>query len=101
LGFVDDAFLHELAEGVLGCNYPSPVRMLSHSEEIIAYYLHKELSGGHPLTGKMDLFAVEGATAGITYTFNSLREKSADRTGRYNRDRNANLRPLYRYSPAK
>ena len=48
--------------------------MLTHSEEIVARYLHKELSGGHPLAGKLDLFAVEGATAGITYIFNSLRE---------------------------
>src|SRR5271167_4337866 len=28
LGFSDGDFLLELVEGVLGCNYPSPVRML-------------------------------------------------------------------------
>jgi aspartate 4-decarboxylase len=39
LRFFDDAFLHELAEGVLGCNYPSLVRMLVHAEEIVGQYL--------------------------------------------------------------
>jgi aspartate 4-decarboxylase len=32
------------------------------------------MSGGRPLAGEIDLFAVEGATAGITYLFNSLRQ---------------------------
>jgi aspartate 4-decarboxylase len=76
LGFSDERFLQEFVEGVLGCNYPSPVRMLTHTEEIVAHYLRKEMGGGRPLTGKIDLFAVEGATAGITYIFNSLRENA-------------------------
>src|SRR6516164_2447596 len=74
LGFSDEGLLHELVEGVNGCNYPSPVRMLSHTEKIVEYYLRKEMGGARPLAGKIDLFAVEGATAGITYIFNSLRE---------------------------
>lgn len=73
LGFSDSVFLHELVEGVLGCNYPSPVRMLTHTEEIVRHYLRKQMTGGRPLTGGIDLFAVEGMTAGITYVFNSLR----------------------------
>jgi len=74
LGFSAGAFLHELVDGVLGCNYPSPVRMLRHTEEIVRRYLCEEMSGGRPLAGEIDLFAVEGATAGITYLFNSLRQ---------------------------
>jgi aspartate 4-decarboxylase len=74
LGCSDDKFLHELVEGVLGCNYPSPVRMLTHTEAIVGDYLRREIGGGHLLSGKIDLFAVEGATAGITYIFNSLRQ---------------------------
>jgi aspartate 4-decarboxylase len=74
LGFSNGAFLHELAEGVPGCNYPSPVRMLTHTEEIVRHCLVKEMGGGRTLNEKIDLFAVEGATAGITYIFNSLRE---------------------------
>jgi len=74
LGFSDRDFLQELVEGVLGCNYPSPVRMLAHTEEIVRHYLRKEMTGGPVLAGRIDLFAVEGATAGITYLFNSLRQ---------------------------
>jgi aspartate 4-decarboxylase len=51
LGLSDEELLEELVEGVLGCNYPSPVRMLAHTEEIVGRYLGKEMSGG-PLTGK-------------------------------------------------
>src|SRR5208283_4181889 len=63
LGFSDRDFLQELVEGVLGCNYPSPVRMLAHTEEIVRHYLRKEMTGGPVLAGRIDLFAVEGATA--------------------------------------
>jgi len=74
LGMSDDAFLHELVQGVLGCNYPEPVRMLPHAAEVVRRFLLKEMTGGCPLTTGIDLFAVEGGTAGITYVFNSLRE---------------------------
>jgi aspartate 4-decarboxylase len=74
LGFSNSDFLQELIEGALGCNYPSPVRMLRHAEEIVRHYLRKEMTGGRRLAGKIDLFAVEGATAGMTYVFNSLRQ---------------------------
>ena len=45
LGVADGAFLHELVQGVLGCNYPEPVRMLTHAEEIVRRYLLKEMTG--------------------------------------------------------
>jgi len=81
LGFSDSIFLHELVEGMLGCNYPSPVRMLTHTEEIVRHYLRKEMTGGCPLAGGIELFAVEGATAGITYVFNSLRQNKLIASG--------------------
>jgi len=71
--FAADAFLQELVQGVLGCNYPEPVRMLRHTEEIVRRYLIKEM-GGPSAPVDVDLCAVEGATAGIAYVFNSLRE---------------------------
>jgi aspartate 4-decarboxylase len=74
LGFRGDDFVLELVEGVLGCNYPAPVRMLRHAEQIIRRYLKREMTGGRPASDAIDLFAVEGGTAGITYVFNSLRE---------------------------
>jgi len=72
-GFAGDPFVHELTQGVLGCNYPEPVRMLRHAEAIVRSYLVRELAGPRP-PAEIDLCAVEGATAGITYVFNSLRE---------------------------
>jgi aspartate 4-decarboxylase len=74
LGFSDADFLHELVHGVLGCNYPEPVLMLPHAAEIVRHFLQQEVAGPHPIIGGIDLFAVEGATAGITYVFNSLRQ---------------------------
>jgi len=73
IGFSSDAFVHELAQGILGCLYPEPVRMLPLTERIVRRYVVKEMTGGRPVAGGIDLFAVEGATAGITYLFNSLR----------------------------
>ena len=73
LGFAGDAFVHELAQAILGCQYPEPVRMLPFCEKIVRRYLEKEMSGDRPVAGRIDLFAVEGATAGITYVFNTLR----------------------------
>ncbi len=71
--FDADAFVHELAAGVLGSNYPEPVRMLPHAEVIVRDYLLREMGGPNPVCG-IDVCAVEGATAGITYVLNSLRE---------------------------
>ena len=73
LGVSADTFVHELAQGALGCLYPEPVRMLPVCEQIVSRYLIKEMTGGMVPAGDIDLFAVEGATAGITYLFNTLR----------------------------
>ena len=74
LGAECDAFSHELVQGILGCQYPEPVRMLPFCEAVVRHYLQKELFADAPVAGMVDLFAVEGATAGITYVFNTLRE---------------------------
>ena len=73
LGFSGGEFLHEMVQGYLGCEYPSPVRMLKLSEKIVARYILREMGAGHGLIGKTDLFAVEGGTAAMTYIFNSLK----------------------------
>jgi hypothetical protein len=69
--FNPDEWVHELADGIIGDNYPMPQRMLKHIEVIIKDYLKKELYGYNPSL-KFDSFAVEGATAGICYIFDSL-----------------------------
>ncbi len=73
LGFPADQFLHEMVQGYLGCDYPSPVRMLKIGEKIVARYLLKEMGAGHDLIGETQLFAVEGGTAAMSYLFESLK----------------------------
>ena len=74
LGLSTSSFLHELVSGILACSYPTPPRMLAMTETIVGHYFVRELIGGPLPTGGIDLFAVEGGTAGITYVFNTLRE---------------------------
>ena len=74
LGLSTAEFLHELVSGILGCSYPTPPRMLKITEEIVRHYLMEELIGAPKPAGGLDLFAVEGGTAGITYVFETLRE---------------------------
>ncbi|PJI47908.1 MAG: aspartate 4-decarboxylase [Pseudomonas sp.] len=74
LGLNASAFLHEMVEGILGCNYPVPSRMLRLSEQVVREYLAKEMIGGQLTRDEFDIFAVEGGTAAMTYLFNSLKE---------------------------
>ncbi|QCO06976.1 bifunctional aspartate transaminase/aspartate 4-decarboxylase [Azospirillum argentinense] len=74
LGLSGSGFLHEMVEGVLGANYPVPPRMLTISEDIVRHYLVKEMVGGFLPPGSIDLFAVEGGTAAMTYIFNSMKQ---------------------------
>ncbi|MBQ4132339.1 MAG: bifunctional aspartate transaminase/aspartate 4-decarboxylase [Desulfovibrionaceae bacterium] len=74
LGLSAPAFIYEMTEGILGCMYPVPDRMLKLSEQIVGEYLRQEMVGEYPFQGSFKLFAVEGGTAAITYIFNTLRE---------------------------
>jgi aspartate 4-decarboxylase len=73
LGFDADAFAHELADSIIGDNYPVPDRMLVHTERIVHEFLMKEMCDGDAPEGKFDLFAVEGGTAAMCYIFNTLK----------------------------
>jgi aspartate 4-decarboxylase len=72
LQFDPDIFAHELAEGIIGCMYPVPDRMLRCTERIVHEYLMQEMCAGKPPAGRFDLFAVEGGTAAMCYIFDSL-----------------------------
>ena len=67
-----DALAHELVDGACGDHYPEPVRMLAHAERIVACFLEQELLAGRPRARPLDLFAVEGVSAGVCYLFDSL-----------------------------
>lgn len=71
-GFEPDVFVHELTDSVIGDQYPSPDRMLKCIEKVVHAYLEQEMCAGNPHQGKYDLFAVEGGTAAMCYTFDSL-----------------------------
>ncbi|MCT8978522.1 aspartate 4-decarboxylase [Clostridium sp. CX1] len=71
-GFKADDWIYELADGIIGDNYPQPDRMLKHVESVVQDYLIQELCYNEPLEGKFNIFAVEGATAGMCYIFDSL-----------------------------
>jgi aspartate 4-decarboxylase len=72
LQFDPDSFVHEFAEGIIGCMYPVPDRMARCNERIVHEFLVKEMCDGKPPAGRHDLFAVEGGTAAMCYIFDSL-----------------------------
>lgn len=74
LGLPENDFIYEMCEGILGCMYPVPDRMLTLSEKIVGEYIRKEMIGEYPFYGKFDMFAVEGGTAAMSYIFSSLQE---------------------------
>ena len=45
---------------ILGCNYPTPPRMLQLTEKVVCDYIIKEMIGGLLPTDGVDLFFVEG-----------------------------------------
>lgn len=71
-GFNPDEWVFELADGIIGDNYPQPDRMLRHVESVVNDYLAQELRYNQSLQGKFKTFAVEGATAAMCYIFDTL-----------------------------
>jgi aspartate 4-decarboxylase len=66
-----DALVHEWVDGACGDHYPEPVRMLPHAERAMRCFLEQELCKGSARAGRLDLFAVEGASAGVCYLFDA------------------------------
>jgi aspartate 4-decarboxylase len=55
--------------------------MLAMSEKIVERYIRREMIGDEPFKAEIDLFAVEGGTAAMTYLFNALEENHILRRG--------------------
>ncbi len=70
--FNADDFIYELVDAIIGDNYPFPDRMLIHIEKCVKAYLVQEMKYNTDLGGDFNVFAVEGATAAMCYTFDSL-----------------------------
>lgn len=71
-GIDPDLLVAEWVDGVLGHHYPVPPRMLCHAEALVRAHLCEEVFGADRRAGDFDLFAVEGASAGIAYVFQTL-----------------------------
>ena len=69
-----DELAMEWAEAVIGDQYPTPDRILKHTEILLRDYLRLEMGGDPESTEVFDLFATEGGTAGMCYAFDSLQE---------------------------
>lgn len=72
-----DQVAYEWAEGIIGDQYPTPVRILVHTQTILRDYLQMVMATGVDKqkiedAGIFDLFATEGGTAAMCYAFNSL-----------------------------
>jgi aspartate 4-decarboxylase len=81
LGLDQDAFLFEMVSAFLGSTYPTPPRMLCHTEQIVKAYLTQEMFGPLPPNGEFSVFATEGGTAAMTYIFQSLRANGLTKPG--------------------
>lgn len=81
MGLSASAFLHEMVEGILGCNYPTPPRMLTMSEQIAGHYVLREMVGSALSVESTDFFATEGGTAAMAYIFNTLKQNGLVKKG--------------------
>ena len=91
-----DLLVYEWSEGIIGDQYPTPVRMLTYSELLVRDYLEMIMADGVDKqkvkdAGIFDLFATEGGTAAMCYTFNSLAENFLLKKG----DRIALMTPIF------
>lgn len=72
-GFDPDGLVMEWAQGINGCEYPVPERILHYTQEIVRKYLVQEMTQGAAPQTPWDLFATEGGTAAMCYLFYSLK----------------------------
>ncbi len=72
-GFAADDFVQEWSQGIAGCEYPMPDRILANTEAIVNRYLVGAVCDGQAPAEPVDLFATEGGTAAMCYLFYSLK----------------------------
>ncbi len=68
-----DDLVYEWTDGIVGDHYPTPPRILHYTEIIIRKFLDWAFCAGNPPEDTFDLFAVEGSTAGMCYSFDVLK----------------------------
>lgn len=91
IGVAKQDFLFEMVGAFLGCNYPTPPRMLPLCEQIVKLYLGLEMCGTSTRSEAFDCFATEGGTAAMTYFFHTLSINGLLKKG----DRIAMITPIF------
>lgn len=87
-----DSLAYEWAEAIIGDQYPTPVRILDHTQDIVRAYMAQEMGNKAPGLGReYDLFATEGGTAAMCYIFDSLQANHLVN----NHDRIALMTPIF------
>jgi aspartate 4-decarboxylase len=75
LGIAPDDFVTSMVGAILGDHYPEPSRMLTVPEKVVEAYLKAlHFPPGNVPAKRFDLFATEGGTAAMNYTFKTLKE---------------------------
>lgn len=72
LSLPKDEFVKEMADAVIGNNYPVPSRCLSHIEAVLAAYVESTLFDAVSFEHNMKIFPTEGGTAAMCYIFDAL-----------------------------
>lgn len=72
-GYDADGFVMEWSQGIMGCEYPMPDRILDNTQKIVNDYLVSAVYDDAPIGQQVDLFATEGGTAAMCYLFYSLK----------------------------
>ncbi len=87
-----DGLIRELTDAVRGDFYPDPPRIFPNIEKIVQRYLEQIMISDPKRKGRsFKVFATEGATAGMLYVFNSLKENFLLKAG----DRVAVVTPVF------
>ncbi|WP_129044491.1 bifunctional aspartate transaminase/aspartate 4-decarboxylase [Companilactobacillus metriopterae] len=76
-----DEFVKELADGVIGNNYPEPNIILKNTKVILNQFLQSALYNSEELAESTEIFPTEGGTAAIVYIFASLKENKLIKAG--------------------
>ena len=91
LGIDEDTLIDEWIRGILGDQYPQPVAMLTQTQKFVRRYLYDVLGMEKGDRDSLNVFAVEGATAGMSYLFTTLFHQGLLQKG----DRIAMMVPIF------
>ncbi|SEM75758.1 MULTISPECIES: bifunctional aspartate transaminase/aspartate 4-decarboxylase [unclassified Candidatus Frackibacter] len=91
IGLDVDEFVFELVDAALGDFYPDPPRIYPNTGEIVRTYLDDILIADDKSKDKFDIFATEGATEAMVYSFKSLRRNHLLKAD----DRIATVTPIF------